>query len=299
MAKDTGFAIRTWGRRVSHHPSLVKLLQLNPLNSAQTSVRITSRCHACSPIAQVFPALCMSGVVVPFTSLLASLVPVARAPQAVRRLCEAQRMRTRRAFPSNGGAATSRRRVLNTTAGVRTVGLRVYLSVPAGWRERCSQPSVCISPSVLLRLNLPQVADRNLSPRPCLWGPGQRLETARPARARGLDGTMLESIRVTGEYLEGPAHGLAVANSVSPATSDGCGSESRQPEGQGNGRCGLRGARTLSMRRAGGSKGRGAVGERAGGKPVPFPFVTYFQCAPAVEASEVNCKITGPTNVQF
>ncbi|XP_024902671.1 uncharacterized protein KIAA0895 homolog isoform X5 [Pteropus alecto] len=114
-------------------------------------------------------------------------------------------MRTRRAFPSNGGAVTSQRPVRNAAARGRAG------AAPASTRgPEQAQPSalVCASPAALLRLVLPRVADS----RPLCDLDSEARPEARgcppgsppcPARAvptvRGLGWTMLESIRVTGD----------------------------------------------------------------------------------------------------
>ncbi|XP_015445035.2 uncharacterized protein KIAA0895 homolog isoform X4 [Pteropus alecto] len=116
-------------------------------------------------------------------------------------------MRTRRAFPSNGGAVTSQRPVRNAAARGRAG------AAPASTRgPEQAQPSalVCASPAALLRLVLPRVADS----RPLCDLDSEARPEARgcppgsppcPARAvptvRGLGWTMLESIRVTGNSI--------------------------------------------------------------------------------------------------
>ncbi|XP_015445033.2 uncharacterized protein KIAA0895 homolog isoform X2 [Pteropus alecto] len=123
-------------------------------------------------------------------------------------------MRTRRAFPSNGGAVTSQRPVRNAAARGRAG------AAPASTRgPEQAQPSalVCASPAALLRLVLPRVADS----RPLCDLDSEARPEARgcppgsppcPARAvptvRGLGWTMLESIRVT-EKLHWPEQELA------------------------------------------------------------------------------------------
>ncbi|XP_039718694.1 putative tyrosine carboxypeptidase MATCAP2 isoform X5 [Pteropus medius] len=114
-------------------------------------------------------------------------------------------MRTRRAFPSNGGAVTSQRPVRNAAARGRAG------CAPASTRgPEQAQPSalVCASPAALLRLVPPRVAE---SRPPCDLDSEARPEARGcppgsppcPARAvptvRGLGWTMLESIRVTGD----------------------------------------------------------------------------------------------------
>lgn len=123
-------------------------------------------------------------------------------------------MRTRRAFPSNGGAVTSQRPVRNAAARGRAGCAPSRARGP----ER-AQPSALVraSPAALLRLVPPGVAE---SRSPCDVDSEARPEARgcppgsppRPARAaptvRALGGTMLESIRVTGECGAGPAPGL-------------------------------------------------------------------------------------------
>ncbi|XP_023387800.1 uncharacterized protein KIAA0895 homolog isoform X5 [Pteropus vampyrus] len=114
-------------------------------------------------------------------------------------------MRTRRAFPSNGGAVTSQRPVRNAAARGRAG------CAPASTRgPEQAQPSalVCASLAALLRLVPPRVAE---SRPPCDLDSEARPEARGcppgsppcPARAvptvRGLGWTMLESIRVTGD----------------------------------------------------------------------------------------------------
>ncbi|XP_039718690.1 putative tyrosine carboxypeptidase MATCAP2 isoform X2 [Pteropus medius] len=123
-------------------------------------------------------------------------------------------MRTRRAFPSNGGAVTSQRPVRNAAARGRAG------CAPASTRgPEQAQPSalVCASPAALLRLVPPRVAE---SRPPCDLDSEARPEARGcppgsppcPARAvptvRGLGWTMLESIRVT-EKLHWPEQELA------------------------------------------------------------------------------------------
>lgn len=186
-------------------------------------------------------SLCATGVVVPLFPLSRRTWPLSRERPKRRAGSVKRRVRGRRGtFPSNGGAVTSRRRVLSAAAHRRAVRC-TFQRLPVGGGAPLSAVSAGLRPS-LPTLSCPR------SPRAT-----SRRDPSFEAQARGRGdpagprpprpwspppgGTMLESIRVTGECRGTLAPGLA-GRQCAPGRLRRMwgGSASRPPGGRGNGR---------------------------------------------------------------
>lgn len=162
-------------------------------------------------------ALCPLGVVVRFPSLLMSRVSVAGAPPAASTFGGAEYRKKAGSSPSNGVATTSPWRVL---------------SAEARWNRQSALQPLCQTWSSTLRCrSCPNWSRATL----------REFSSVRPAGlGLGLGGTMLESIRVTGECKHGwprwrgcsgwrpLGFGLEQSRSPSPAEGRGNAVQSRE-----------------------------------------------------------------------